>query len=99
VSGLFVPPRLGRSAYNASKAALNVLTLHMAHEFQEFGVRVNACAPNTFPQVVATDDVARSLRNLAEGRINGKILVIDKQGEHFVDGPIPALPRTPVSRK
>jgi len=86
VSGLFVTPRPGRSAYGAAKAALNVLTLHMSQEFRDIGVRVNACAPTTFPQVISTDQVAHSLRRLDEGHMTGKILVINKQGERFLDG-------------
>ncbi|MGA2073758.1 MAG: SDR family oxidoreductase [Terriglobia bacterium] len=86
VSGLYVTPRLGHSAYAAAKAALNLLTLHMAHEFQDFGVRANACAPTSFPQIVSTESVARSIRRLDEGRMTGTILVIGKAGERFIPG-------------
>ena len=86
VSGLYVTPRLGRSAYSAAKAALNLLTLHMAQEFQEFGVRANACAPTTFPQIVSAESVAHSLRRLDDGRMNGSIVVMSKEGERIICG-------------
>lgn len=84
VSGLNVMPRLGHSAYGAAKAALNRFTLYMAKEFQEFGVRANVCAPTSFPQIVSTESVVRSVRRLDEGRMTGKILVIGKEGERFI---------------
>lgn len=90
MSGLFVPPRLGHSAYSAAKAALNLFTVHMANEFQDFGVRANACAPTSFPQVVSAESVARAVRGLDEGLMTGKILVIDREGERFLGGQAPS---------
>ena len=89
MSGLHVTPRLGHSAYSAAKAALNLLTLHMANEFEDFGVRANACAPTSFPQIVSAESVAHSIRSLDEGRMTGAILAIDKEGEHFIHGQVP----------
>jgi len=68
----------GQSVYSASKAALNVLTRHMADEFQAIGVRVNALAPNSFPRIVPTSEVVEGLRQLDVGTMTGKILVVDK---------------------
>lgn len=91
LSGFHLAPRPGHSVYGAAKAALNLLTLHMANEFQDFGVRANACAPTSFPQIVSAEAVARSVRSLDQGRMTGKILAIDKVGERFVCGPVPSL--------
>lgn len=83
-SGLKIFPLVGQSIYSASKAALNALTGHMAHEFETFGVRVNGLAPTRFPGIVSTEAVARAAGRLAEGDMNGEVLVVDKDGEHFV---------------
>src|SRR5206468_2717301 len=50
----FVP---GLAGYSASKAAVNFLTCYLAEEFQGFGVRVNAVAPTTFPDLIPTEVV------------------------------------------
>jgi NAD(P)-dependent dehydrogenase (short-subunit alcohol dehydrogenase family) len=47
-AGLFVYPDLGQALYATSKAALNHLTYHLASELWDFGIRVNAIAPDTF---------------------------------------------------
>jgi len=77
-SGLKVYPGSGQSVYGASKAALNHLTRHMAVEFDAIGVRVNAAAPDGFPRVVATEQVAEAIVRLDEGDMTGKIVVVDK---------------------
>jgi NAD(P)-dependent dehydrogenase (short-subunit alcohol dehydrogenase family) len=86
LAALRVYPRLGQSVYAASKAALNQLTLHMAEEYRAFGVRVNAVAPNSFPSIVAVEDVVQTIRQLDLGDMNGKILVIDDDGENGNEG-------------
>jgi NAD(P)-dependent dehydrogenase (short-subunit alcohol dehydrogenase family) len=80
-AGLYVYPDYHQSAYAASKAALNHLTCHLANEFRAFGVRVNATAPNTFPQLVSTESVAETIVRLDRGRMNGRIVVLDTEGE------------------
>lgn len=78
-SGLRVYSDRGQSVYAATKAALNVLTLHMAEEFSPFGVRVNAVAPNSFPSIVPTGEVVDAIRHLDQGSQTGEIVELDRQ--------------------
>ena len=67
----------GQAVYASSKAALNHLTRHLAAEFGEFGVRVNALAPNTFPSIVSTETVADAIVRLDAESVTGRVLVVD----------------------
>jgi NAD(P)-dependent dehydrogenase (short-subunit alcohol dehydrogenase family) len=64
----------GQSIYSASKAALNILTKHMASEFRTFGVRVNAVAPDTFVSRTPLDTVLNAISSLDEGVTTGEIV-------------------------
>jgi NAD(P)-dependent dehydrogenase (short-subunit alcohol dehydrogenase family) len=83
LAGVEIFPNLGQSVYSATKAALNHMTRHMANEFRPLGIRVNALAPNSFPRIVSTARVADALVTLDEGDMSGKVMVIDRAGEHF----------------
>jgi len=83
-SGLYVIPGRGQSVYGASKAALNMLSCHMADEFAPFGVRVNVLAPDSFPAVVATGAVAEAVVELADGELTGQILSLDRHGARMI---------------
>jgi NAD(P)-dependent dehydrogenase (short-subunit alcohol dehydrogenase family) len=67
----------GQAAYGASKAALNQLTRHLAAEFQAFGVRANALAPDTFPALVSTESVAKAIARLDGDTVTGKVLLVE----------------------
>ena len=73
-AGLFVYPDQGQTLYGASKAALNHLTYHLASEFWEIGVRVNALAPDTFPERVATDSVLDTIVDLDNSDQTGQVI-------------------------
>jgi 3-oxoacyl-[acyl-carrier protein] reductase len=74
VSATNVYPR--QAAYASSKAALNMLTRHMAAEFGEYGVRVNALSPTTFPGIVSCERVADALVELERSGATGQIIEI-----------------------
>jgi NAD(P)-dependent dehydrogenase (short-subunit alcohol dehydrogenase family) len=82
LAGVKVFRGMGQSVYAASKAALNHLTLHMADEYRSFGVRVNAIAPNSFPQIVSVKSVVAAVRRVDQGDTTGKILIVDAPKPH-----------------
>ena len=73
-AGLFVYPDLGQGMYATSKAALNHMTYHLASEFWNIGVRVNAVAPDTFPTRVPIEDVLDAIATLDSGTATGQIV-------------------------
>jgi NAD(P)-dependent dehydrogenase (short-subunit alcohol dehydrogenase family) len=74
----------GQGGYSASKAALNMLTCHMAEEFAAIAVRVNALAPDSFPRAVSTESVCDAIARVDHGSLNGKLLLLESQGETVV---------------
>jgi NAD(P)-dependent dehydrogenase (short-subunit alcohol dehydrogenase family) len=83
-AGIYIYPGYGQSIYSASKAALNYLSMHMGDEFSNIGVRVNALAPTSFPSLIPTETAAEGIRRLAESDANGRILILDVNGERWV---------------
>lgn len=80
LAGSGVVPNIGLGPYSASKSALNFLTCHLAEEFQGIGVRVNALAPTTFPDVLPTSSVSDEIVALDQGPLNGHIVELDERG-------------------
>jgi NAD(P)-dependent dehydrogenase (short-subunit alcohol dehydrogenase family) len=83
-AGIYIYPGFGQSIYSASKAALNYLSMHMGDEFNNIGVRVNALAPTSFPSLIPTEIAAEGIRRLAESDANGRILILDVNGERWL---------------
>lgn len=88
IAGLRVFPGSGQSLYAATKAALNLLTGHMAQEFATIGIRVNATAANSFPALVSTERAARAIRDLDEGDASGTIVVVDADHDEVLEVPV-----------
>ncbi|MBJ7610654.1 MAG: SDR family oxidoreductase [Candidatus Dormibacteraeota bacterium] len=85
IAGVRLFPSGGRSVYAASKAALNVVTAYLAEEFAEFGVRLNALAPDSFPRRVPTETVCDAVLRLDESASTGTVVVVDAEGERVAD--------------
>lgn len=72
-SGMYVQQVRGQAIYGASKAALNLLTLHLAVELAPYAIRVNALCPSRFPDTIATDRVVAAITKIAKGIQTGEI--------------------------
>lgn len=79
VAALRVYQGSGQSIYAASKAAMDHLTAHMAVEFGRLGVRVNATAANSFPQIVSVDRAVDAIRSLDVSDRTGQLLIVDSE--------------------
>ena len=74
VSGEKAFSNTGQGFYAATKAALNMLTLHMAADLGAYDVRVNALAPGPFAPGEQADDVARRAYAVLMGIQTGRIV-------------------------
>lgn len=77
-AGCYVYPDLGQAIYATTKAALNHATYHMASEFWDLGVRVNALAPDTFPGRVRTERVLDAVMALDRGSETGRVVRVER---------------------
>jgi len=85
-ASVYVYPGFGQGMYSASKAALNILSRHMAAEFEPIGVRVNVLAPDSFPGRVPIRGVLSAMSRLLDGEATGQILLQHPGGvEHVLD--------------
>jgi NAD(P)-dependent dehydrogenase (short-subunit alcohol dehydrogenase family) len=73
-SGMYVQEISGQAIYGASKAALNLLTLHLAAELAPYAIRVNALCPSRFPDTIATEKVLATITKIANGAETGEIV-------------------------
>lgn len=85
-AGTYVYPGYGQALYSSTKAALNMLSRHMAAEFEPLGVRVNVLAPDTFPGRLSVRQVLAAIHHLIEGRMSGQIRLQFEGGvEHVLE--------------
>jgi len=84
IAGVKLYPDSGQGAYASTKAALHMLTKHMASEYIRHGVRVNALAPNSFPRLVSLERVCKAIVGYIEGSANGEITVLDTADEYVI---------------
>ncbi len=83
-SGLYVGDTQGQGFYGASKAALNILTLHLALELAPYAIRVNALCPTRFPDSIPTDAVVAAVMEIANGNQTGEIVELtSRKSAHF----------------
>lgn len=77
-SSLGVIKHEGQATYSAIKVAINMLTKHMALEFSEYGVRVNALAPGSLRnKTTLFNSVEELKRCLDDASMNGEIRIVD----------------------
>jgi len=77
-AGLYVCADLGQAMYGSAKAALIHATYHLASEFWNIGIRVNAIAPNTFPSIVSTESVLDQIMAFHGSEETGQLAVLDR---------------------
>ena len=81
IGGMKIYKYCMQGPYAASKAALNYLTWHMA---DEYGLRVNALAPNSFPSIIPTESVVHAIAHMDESNMNGAVRVMDKDHSRYL---------------
>jgi len=75
IAGVDIYP--GKGSYSVTKAALNMLTKHMALEYKKYGIRVNGVAPNSFPHSTSLESVMGAIEKCIESNASGDIYILD----------------------
>jgi len=74
MSAMVIDKSMGQAVYAASKAALNILTMHLALELEPYSVRANAICPFRFVQnEQRTSAVISEIQELLAGTCSGEI--------------------------
>jgi NAD(P)-dependent dehydrogenase (short-subunit alcohol dehydrogenase family) len=76
-AGIYVYPDLGQIIYGMTKAALNMISYHLASEFWGMGVRVNTVAPTSFPSHVTTESVLDAMAQFDANEDTGQLVILD----------------------
>jgi NAD(P)-dependent dehydrogenase (short-subunit alcohol dehydrogenase family) len=66
LSGLYVHSPAGQAFYSASKAALNILSMHLALELAPYSVRVNSICPGKFGKDEYLGKILTTIQRLIE---------------------------------
>jgi 3-oxoacyl-[acyl-carrier protein] reductase len=74
-----LPPAVG-----ASKAAMNLLSMHLAEALRPFNVRVVTIAPAAIPNVVSLERVTEAVHAVIEGDQNERLLLMWDEGDELV---------------
>lgn len=103
ITGLLaVDPRFMQAiGYQASKAAVVVMTRQLAVEWAKYNIRVNAVAPHFFTTRMAKDVIAKSEKELIEripmarlgreGELKGVIVFLASQASSYITGQVIAV--------
>lgn len=86
-SATYVGETRGQAFYGASKAALNLLTLHLAAELAPYAVRVNAVCPSRFPDTICTGAVVGAISEVLTGSQTGEIVELTRQKSTAASSP------------
>jgi NAD(P)-dependent dehydrogenase (short-subunit alcohol dehydrogenase family) len=78
-AGMYVQDTKGQAFYGASKAALNLLTLHLALELAPYAIRVNALCPPRFPDTISTERVVAQIVQISDGSQTGEIVELSAE--------------------
>jgi NAD(P)-dependent dehydrogenase (short-subunit alcohol dehydrogenase family) len=74
MSGLYAYDGSGQAIYSASKAALNMLTLHLALELAPYAVRANAICPGKLTTCSSMRSVIQRVETLLLGSDTGMVI-------------------------
>lgn len=83
----------GQAMYSASKAALEVASLHLAEELRPIGIRVNVVAPDRMPTKCSPDEVISTIMKLDGDVSTGEVITVRQ------DGPTTLKPRRIVNSR
>lgn len=87
ISGIKLRGNIQQGTYSVTKAALHMLTLHLASEWKKYGIRVNAIAFHGFKSHVSPETALLAIETCIESQeMTAEILIIsDKKTKIYSD--------------
>lgn len=87
ISGVKLRGNIQQGTYSVTKAALHMLTLHLASEWKKYGIRVNAIAFHGFKNHVSAETAVSTIKTCIENRgITEEIFIVsDKKTKIYPD--------------
>lgn len=80
ISGTRLRDNLGQGIYSTTKAALHMMTLHLASEWIEYGIRVNAIAFHGFKHDTSPETALTAIETCLNNQdITGKIFLVSNK--------------------